>query len=292
MANSVVSLPLARRKLVRDSQGSRAWQVEREAVTVPASRLAVIVCDMWDRHWSTGASLRVGRLAPEIDRFCRRLRDAGALIVHAPSDTMGAYSDSPARLRIAGHGCATEPRPVALPPLPLEPSNGGSDTDDPLAPDTPVWSRQHEAIEIDADRDVITDDGGELVGYLRAEQRDTVLMTGVHTNMCILRRSFGLMALVGHGVSPVLVADLTDAMYDPADPPYVDHDAGTRLVIGYIEAFLAPTTQSGEVACRLAYSRARCGWGMRPGGWVGGGSGTRAGASRVSSLSLIVAGSP
>jgi hypothetical protein len=136
-------------------------------------------------------------------------------------------------------------------------SYGGSDTDDPLAPDTPVWSRQHEAIEIDADRDVITDDGGELVG-----------------------------------VSPVLVADLTDAMYDPADPPYVDHDAGTRLVIGYIEAFLAPTTQSGEVACRLAYSRARCGWGMRPGGWVGGGSGTRAGASRVSSLSLIVAGSP
>lgn len=245
----VVSVRLARRTLASDSQGSRVWHIGQEDLSVPANRLAVIVCDMWDRHWSTGASLRVARLAPEINRFCRRLRDAGALIVHAPSDTVEAYRDSPARQRIAGHGPAPEPRPVAVPPMPMEPTNGGSDSDDPLAPDTPVWSRQHEAIEINPDLDVITDDGRELVAYLRAQNRDTVLMTGVHTNMCILRRSFGLVALVGHGLSPVLVADLTDAMYDPADPPYVDHEAGTRLVIGYIAAFVAPTTHSGEVVC-------------------------------------------
>lgn len=244
---SVASLRLARRKLVRGSQGSRAWQTERENTTIPANRLAVVVCDMWDRHWSAGASLRADRLAPEIDRFCRRLRDAGGLIVHAPSDTIEAYRDSPARLRIAGHGPAPEPRPVAMPPMPMEPRNGGSDTDDPLAPDTRVWSRQHPAIEIDTDLDVITDDGRELVAYLLTQKRDTVLMTGVHTNMCILRRSFGLVAMLGHGLSPVLVTDLTDAMYDPADPPYVNHDVGTQLVIGYIAAFVAPTTSSGEV---------------------------------------------
>jgi nicotinamidase-related amidase len=243
----LVSLRLARRKIVTSTQGSRVWQVEREELTIPAHRLAVVVCDMWDRHWSTGASLRVDLLAPEIDRFCRRLRDAGALIVHAPSGTIGTYRDSPARLRIAGYGPAPDPRPVATPPMPMEPANGGSDTDEPLPPDTPVWSRQHPAIDIDNELDVITDDGGELVAYLRAQYRDTVLMTGVHANMCILRRSFGLVALVGHGLSPVLVADLTDAMYDPADPPYVDHDAGTQLVISYIEAFVAPTAYSGEV---------------------------------------------
>jgi nicotinamidase-related amidase len=248
MQPPAVSLTLTRRKLVTNSQGSRVWQTEREELRVPADRLAVIVCDVWDRHWSTGASLRVDRLAPVIDGFCRRLRDAGALIVHAPSETIGAYSDSPARLRIAGYGPAPEPRPVAMPPMPMEPANGGSDTDDRLPPDTPAWSRQHPAIGIDADLDVITDDGRELVAYLRARKRDTVLMTGVHTNMCILRRSFGLVALAGHGLSPVLVADLTDAMYDPADPPYVDHDAGTALVTGYIEAFVAPTTHSGHVA--------------------------------------------
>jgi nicotinamidase-related amidase len=247
MDTSVVSLRLSRRKLEKTSQGSRVWQLEREDLAIPATRLAVIVCDMWDRHWSTGASLRVDRLAPEIDRFCRRLRAVGALIVHAPSDTIETYRDSPARLRIAGHGPAPEPRPVALPPMPMEPSNGGSDTDDSFAPDTAVWAGQHPAIEISNDLDVITDNGRELVAYLRARHRDTVLMTGVHTNMCILRRSFGLVALVGHGLSPILVADLTDAMYDPADPPYVDHGVGTQLVIRYIEAFVAPTTYSCEV---------------------------------------------
>ena len=34
--------------------------------------------------------------------------------------------------------------------------------------------------------DVITDDGRELAAYLRAQNRDNVLMTGVHTNMCAL----------------------------------------------------------------------------------------------------------
>jgi hypothetical protein len=32
-----------------------------------------------------------------------------------------------------------------------------------------------------------------------------------------------------------LVRDLTDAMYNPARPPYVSHADGTRLVIEYIE---------------------------------------------------------
>jgi hypothetical protein len=151
MDTSVVSMRLTLRKLARSRRGSRVWHMEREDLAIPANRLAVIVCDMWDRHWSTGASLRVGQLALKIDRFCRRLRDAGALIVHAPSETIGAYRDSPARLRITGYGPAPEPRPVAMPPMPMEPGDGGSDTDDPLAPGTQVWSRQHQAIEINTD---------------------------------------------------------------------------------------------------------------------------------------------
>ena len=36
-------------------------------------------------------------------------------------------------------------------------------------------------------------------------------------------------------------------MYDPATAPYVSHETGTELVIGYIEAFIAPTTRSDAV---------------------------------------------
>jgi hypothetical protein len=128
--------------------------------------------------------------------------------------------------------------------LPVSCEAGGSDTEDEYSADTAVWSRQHSAILIDETSDVVSDDGEEIASYLLAHRRQLVLMTGVHTNLCILDRSFGLVALAGYGFSPVLVSDLTDAMYDPATAPYVDHAAGTEMVIGYIEAFVAPSTRS------------------------------------------------
>lgn len=240
-------LELRRRRLVADELGRRAWADEAPMERVAARAAAVLVCDMWDRHWSAGACLRVEQLAPRIDAFCKQMREAGALIVHAPSDTMAAYTSSAARARIAGYGPCPAPQVPDLPPLPVSCDDGGSDTVDQWAPNTAVWARQHPAIDVDEDRDVITDDGSELAAYLREHGRSVVLTTGVHTNLCVLRRSFGLVALLGYGFSPVLVSDLTDAMYDPADPPYVDHDDGTNLVVRYIEAFVAPSTRSDRI---------------------------------------------
>jgi len=37
-------------------------------------------------------------------------------------------------------------------------------------------------------------------------------------------------------------------MYDPATPPYVGHDEGTRLVIEFIEKFWCPTITSDQLA--------------------------------------------
>ena len=79
-----------------------------------------------------------------------------------------------------------------------------------------------------------------------------LLIMGVHTNMCVLNRSFAIKQMVRWGKNVVLVRDLTDAMYDPAMPPYVSHDEGTRLVVEYIEKFWCPTVLSGEIlaSCR------------------------------------------
>lgn len=241
-------LELRRRKMTTDELGRRIWVDEAPMERVPAAAAAVVVCDVWDRHWSKGAAQRIDILAPRIDGFCERMRRAGVLIVHAPSGTMKAYDESPARTRVAGDGKPL-PIPVSLelPPLPVSCNNGGSDTVDELPADSIVWTCQHSAIRIDEERDVITGDGGELAAYLWAQRRTTVFVTGVHTNLCVLQRSFGLAALQGYGFTAVLVSDLTDAMYDPADPPYVDHDIGTRLVVGYIEAFVAPSTQSDRI---------------------------------------------
>lgn len=245
--SATLVLELRRRRISTDEYGRRSWVDEAPMERVSAAAAAVVVCDVWDRHWSKGAAQRIDVLAPRIDEFCHRMRRAGVLVVHAPSNTMAAYDMSPARARIAGRGDFLNSTSLDLPALPVSCSNGGSDTVDEVPADTRVWSRQHAAIWIDEGRDVITDDGAELAAYLRADRRTVVLVAGVHTNLCVLRRSFGLTALRSQGFRAVLVSDLTDAMYDPADPPYVDHDSGTRLVVGYIEAFVAPSTRSERI---------------------------------------------
>jgi hypothetical protein len=46
---------------------------------------------------------------------------------------------------------------------------------------------------------------------------------GVHTNICILNRGFGIRQMTRLGFNIVLVRDLTDAMYDPRTRPFVSH---------------------------------------------------------------------
>ena len=45
----------------------------------------------------------------------------------------------------------------------------------------------------------------------------------------------------------ILIRDLTDSMYNPARPPYVDHDEGTRLVVGYVEKFWGASIDSADL---------------------------------------------
>src|ERR1035438_7909679 len=73
----------------------------------------------------------------------------------------------------------------------------------------------------------------------RSAARNRVLFRsmGVHTNMCVLNRPFAIKRMTALGIRCILVRDLTDAMYNPEDPPHVSHDAGTQLVIEYIEKF-------------------------------------------------------
>jgi len=132
------------------------------------------------------------------------------------------------------------------PPLPIDDSDEGSDTGE-LHPFR-AWSRQHPAIRIDHDCDAISDDGGEVYNLLRFWDIEQLLIMGVHTNMCVLNRSFGIKQMVRWRVPVALVRDLTDAMYNPARAPYVDHDAGTQLVIGYIERFWCPSITSDDLS--------------------------------------------
>ncbi len=74
-----------------------------------------------------------------------------------------------------------------------------------------------------------------------------MLLVGVHTNMCVLGRPFGLRNMARNGKNVLLVRDLTDSMYNPASWPYVNHFRGTPLVVEHIEHRVCATTTSDQL---------------------------------------------
>ncbi len=245
--NEVLTLNLRTWTLTRDAEGRNTW---REVVTLrelPAQQTAILICDMWDEHWSRGATMRVNAMAPRMNRVIEVARSKGVLIIHAPSDTLDFYADTLARQHARDVSPVAPPPPKALPdpPLPIDDSDEGSDTGE--AKPYKAWQRQHPAIAIDQAVDYISDDGHEIYSLIRTQGVEQLLIMGVHTNMCVLNRSFGIKPMVRWGVAIALVRDLTDTMYNPAMSPYVSHEEGTRLVVAYIEKFWCPSIESRDI---------------------------------------------
>ncbi len=113
----------------------------------------------------------------------------------------------------------------------------------PAAP----WKRQSDLISIDEQQDFISDQGTEIWSILSARGIDHVLLAGVHTNMCVLGRPFGLRQMAKHGKSVALIRDLTDTMYNPQRWPFVNHHTGTDLIVEYIEKCVCPTITSDQI---------------------------------------------
>jgi len=239
------------RSRVEPYKGSGEWQEVQIKQTLEPKKTAIILCDVWDKHWCRGATQRVAELAPKIDALVEVARAHGVLIIHAPSDTMKFYQDTPQRKAIVALPTVEPPKalPLADPPLPIDDSDGGCDT--PGDKTEYIWTRQHEAIRI-ADGDLISDKGTEVFNALRARGIKHLLVMGVHTNMCILNRTFAIKQMTRWGVRCILVRDLTDAMYNPQKAPFVSHAAGTELVIQHIEKYWCPTVLSADLIRALS----------------------------------------
>jgi hypothetical protein len=96
------------------------------------------------------------------------------------------------------------------------------------------------------DIDIVSDSGVEIWNVLEDRRINNVIILGVHTNMCVLGRPFGLRQMVKNGKNAILVRDMTDTMYNPKAWPYVNHYKGTELVIEHIEKFVCPTITSDQ----------------------------------------------
>jgi nicotinamidase-related amidase len=230
------------------------WEEKYKRLTWISEETAIIICDMWDRHWCEGSSIRVTEMAPRMNEVVQRARNEGITIIHAPSGTMDFYSDYPQRemMKSAPHDPSSDHikswyylDPDKESGLPIDDSDGGCETN--LEPEqVEVWSRQIAVLEIN-DEDGISDSGREINNYLISKGIKNVILMGVHINMCVLGRSFGIRGQSAQGRNVVVVRDLTDSMYNPDMPPFVSHEEGTRLVIRHIEKYWCPSIESKDL---------------------------------------------
>ncbi|MFC2125084.1 protein-signal peptide and transmembrane prediction [Bacteroidota bacterium] len=231
------------------------WSPHNNQVKWKINETAIIICDMWDKHWCEGANIRVGEMVNKMNDVVKAAREKGVVIIHSPSGTIDHYKDYPQRKKMMESPGIAASKSIAgwyyieknhEGDLPIDDSDGGCDTPSSKCVDCAVWTKQIEAIEI-FNEDGISDDGGEINNYFAANGIKNVIIMGVHANMCVLGRPFGIRSQVKLGRNVVLVRDLTDTMYNPKMKPHVSHDEGTALVIEHIEKFWCPSIDSSDL---------------------------------------------
>jgi nicotinamidase-related amidase len=237
--------------------GSGQFRLAERNVEWDVNETAIIICDMWDGHYCQGAAQRVGVMAPRMNAVITAARNHGVQVIHAPSGTVDLYADTPYRQRMMQARTAKPPVPIAgwcnldpakEPPLPVDTSVCACD-DPVVGSATRKFSKQHAGLDI-IGYDGISDSGVEIFNFCEQEGIKNIVLMGVHTNMCVLGRPFGVRQQVRLGRNVVLARDLTDAMYDPRQPPYVSHTRGTEMVIEHIEKYWCPSI-AGEDLTRV-----------------------------------------
>ncbi len=243
-----LNLRARRRSGNKLSESTLRWEV---------AQTGIILCDVWNAHTCSLSAQRGAAMAPKINQVVTVARSLGVMIVHSPSDTMKFYEGTPWRERMQRAPMAASSTPILgrcgretaeERNFPIDDSAGGCD--DPIPkPDTGPpypWTREHAAIDITG-FDGVSENGQEIYNFFKQEGITNVALMGVHTNICILNRSFGIRQMTRLGFQVVLVRDLTDAMYDPRTRPFVSHARGTELVIEHIETMWCPSILSEDL---------------------------------------------
>ncbi|MDR1483562.1 MAG: isochorismatase family protein [Planctomycetaceae bacterium] len=229
-----------------------AYSLVNRVETWQASETAIIICDMWDKHWCPTATKRFDELAAALNPVICNARDKGVLIVHSPSECMNHYKEFAQRKIMANYkdkNIAALINYQKLPseskkPFPIDASDQGCECSPKSRPHI-AWKKETDTILINP-KDIISDSGEEIGTYFKQHGIKNVILTGVATNMCVLHRSFGLRNMKRLGLNVVLMRDFTDTMYNPERPPHTDHFSGTDLVVEYIEKYVCPTIVSTD----------------------------------------------
>jgi nicotinamidase-related amidase len=219
---------------------------------IDPKKSVILVVDMWNQHWCKGATERVKLIAVKMNDILIQARSQGFHVIHCPSETMHTYEGREERKSMQNIADYSPPKDInkwvqnkskdRL--FPVGVAHGGCFCK-PRCRGGQPWTCQISTIQIEK-TDGISDSGREIFNYIKHYHIEQVIIMGVHTNMCILGRPFGIRRWCQLGIPVVLCRDLTDSMYSPRGYPFVSHDRGTELIIEHIERKWCPTILSSD----------------------------------------------
>lgn len=233
--------------------GSERFREVTKPVNWKPAETAIVICDMWNDHYCRNAARRVAEMAPRMNEVLVKARAQGVLIIHSPSGCMKHYEGTPQRklaqqapkiaTKIPLKGwCHLDEEHEAKMPVEVDQP---SDDDGTIREAVRFFDRQIETLEI-AKGDAIAD-GADAFYLMKQRGIKNVIIMGVHTNMCVLGRPFGIRQMIYQGQNVALMRDMTDCMYNPRNKPYVNHYTGNDLVFEHIERYWCPTVTSADL---------------------------------------------
>ncbi|MEM7015433.1 MAG: cysteine hydrolase family protein, partial [Verrucomicrobiota bacterium] len=199
------NLQLQFRTQVETEEGSGKYHSLTNPGEWDAKKTCIVICDMWNDHYCRNAARRVTEMAPRMNETIKAARAMGVLIIHCPSGCMDQYADTPQRkLAMDAPEVKTEipleswcylnaKNESPMPVLTEQPC----DDDPPLRERKRFYERQIDILEI-AEGDAITD-SKEAFYLMKQRGIENVIIIGVHTNMCVLGRPFGIRQMVMQG---------------------------------------------------------------------------------------------
>ncbi|MDR0559727.1 MAG: isochorismatase family protein [Prevotellaceae bacterium] len=255
---------------------------------------AIIVIDMWSTQtWETCAhnAVREEQLSVAMNGVFDVARDKGILVVFAPSTEAAQFDKwygnlparktsekyrhgygNPAHWDYWWHGKGGE-REVSGLAFPGEKDAFGWPS---ICQDCPEKIKMDEeqppqikTLKID-DRDIITDDFIEMIGgkdkfngklydecLFKERGIKNVIITGCHTDICIIGRPFACRALKVAGYNAVICRDLTNsssdyncANHNKNKPTHIEYTAN---LCNYIETWICPSITSTEITGKPAF---------------------------------------
>lgn len=193
---------------------------------VPVSQAAVVVVDVWDRHYLKEPEERADRIIQErIRPLLTACRKAGLQIIHAPSPPQAkrcaAWVGRTAQQKVAADAPTNNSGPAQSRPWPPPRFRGKSGPyqqyrrpQEPMAADR---ARILKGISIHPDvmpeaSDLVVATGQELHGVCRERRILFLFYLGFNTNMCLLQRDYGTMAMHDRGYEIIVLRDCTTGM--------------------------------------------------------------------------------